>query len=139
MLKSGGQTGIVLTLPDKNGNLQVAFNSIKAKVHVSNIKSVSKKEAKKINISSSYIPDKQYLTEVDVRGLYGDEAVEIVDKFIDDATLAGLHRVDIIHGHGTGALRKRIHTFLENDPRVKNKRYGERYEGGAGVTIVEIK
>lgn len=139
VLRSGGQTGTVLTLPDKNGNLQVAFNSIKAKVHLSNIKTVSKSDAKKININSSFTTDKQFQTEVDIRGLYGDEAVEIVDKFIDDATLSGLHRVDIIHGHGTGALRKRIHAFLENDSRVKSQRFGERYEGGAGVTVVEIK
>ena len=138
VLRSGGQTGTVLTLPDKNGNLQVAFNSIKAKVHISNIKTVSKKEARRTDVTSSFTSDKQYLTEVDIRGLYGDEAVEIVDKFVDDAILAGLHRVDIIHGHGTGALRKRIQAFLENDSRVKSHRFGERFEGGAGVTIVEI-
>ncbi len=138
VLKSGGQTGTVLTLPDKNGNLQVAFNSIKAKVNISNIKSVSKKEARKIDATSSFSTDRTAATEVDLRGLYGDEAVEIVDKFLDDATLAGLHRIDIIHGHGTGALRKRIQEFLQHDPRVKNHRFGERYEGGAGVTIVEV-
>ena len=138
VLRSGGQTGIVLTLPDKNGNLQVAFNSIKAKVHVSNIKTASKKESKRIELTSSFATDRTYLTEVDIRGLYGDEAVEIVDKFIDDAVLAGLHRVDIIHGHGTGALRKRIHEFLATDSRVKSQRFGERFEGGAGVTVVEI-
>ena len=99
---------------------------------------MSKKEPRKINITASYVSDKTYLTEVDIRGLYGDEAVEIVDKFIDDAVLAGLHRVDIIHGHGTGALRKRIQAFLENDSRIKSYRFGERFEGGAGVTVVEI-
>ncbi|NUN70125.1 MAG: endonuclease MutS2 [Bacteroidetes bacterium] len=138
VLRSGGQTGIVLTLPDKNGNLQVAFNTIKAKVHISNIKSISKKEAKKIAVNTSYVSDKAAEREVDVRGMYGDEAVEMVDKFIDDATLSGLHRVDIIHGHGTGALRKRIHAFLEHDRRVKAFRFGDRTEGGAGMTIVEI-
>ncbi|MFA6468989.1 MAG: endonuclease MutS2 [Bacteroidota bacterium] len=138
VLRSGGQTGTVLTLPDKNGNLQVAFNSIKAKVHLSNIKTVSKKKAKRIDVSSGFTSDKQYLSEVDVRGMYGDEAVEIVDKFIDDALIAGLHRIDIIHGHGTGALRKRIHDFLAHDERIKSHRFGERFEGGAGVTIVEV-
>ncbi len=138
VLRSGGQSGTVLTLPDKNGNLQVAFNSIKAKVHLSNIKAISAKEAKRIDITSSFTSDKVYLTEVDIRGLYGDEAVEVVDKFIDDAVLAGLHRIDIIHGHGTGVLRKRIHEFLANDARVKSQRLGERFEGGAGVTVVEI-
>jgi len=138
VLRSGGQTGTVLTLPDKNGNLQIAFNSIKAKVHLSNIKTVSKKEARRIDVTSSFTSDKQFLSEVDVRGMYGDEAIEMVDKFIDDALLAGLQRVDIIHGHGTGALRKRIHEFLEHDSRIKSHRFGERFEGGAGVTIVEV-
>lgn len=138
VLKSGGQSGTVLTLPDKNGNLQVAFNSIKAKVHLSNIKTISKKESKKLNTSSSFLTDKQFTNEVDLRGLYGDEAVTIVDKFLDDAQLAGLNRLDIIHGHGTGALRKRIHLFLENDSRVKSHCFGDRFEGGAGVTIVEL-
>ncbi len=138
VLKSGGQSGTVLTLPDKNGNLHVAFNSIKAKVHLSNIKTVSKKELKKTHTTASFLSDKQYTSEVDLRGLYGDEAVTIVDKFLDDAQLAGLNRLDIIHGHGTGALRKRIHSFLENDSRVKSHRFGDRFEGGAGVTIVEL-
>ncbi len=138
VLISGGQTGTVLTLPDKNGNLQVAFNSIKAKVNISNIKSVSKKEARRIDATSSFTTDRAAASEVDIRGLYGDEAIEIVDKFLDDATLSGLHRIDIIHGHGTGALRKRVQEFLQHDSRVKSQRFGERYEGGAGVTIVEV-
>ena len=51
--------------------------------------------------------------------------------------LAGLHRIDIIHGHGTGALRKRIQSFLVNDSRVKSQRFGEQGEGGSGITIVD--
>ncbi|MEW6060574.1 MAG: Smr/MutS family protein, partial [Bacteroidota bacterium] len=137
-LKSGGQSGSVLTLPDKNGNFQVAFNYIKAKVNISNIQSVSRKQSKKIESMYSYSMDKQFSTEVDVRGLYGDDAVAAVDKFLDDAVLAGLHRVDIIHGKGTGALKKKIGLFLETDTRVKSVRMGEWNEGGAGVTIVEI-
>ncbi len=137
-LRTAGQVGTVVSMPDKHGNLLVAFNSIKAKVHISNVKSVSKKEIKKSAVNASFISDKEYSTEVDVRGLYGDEAIEIVDKFLDDAVLAQLHRIDIIHGHGTGALRRRIQDFLKMDSRVKNIRFGERFEGGAGVTVVEI-
>ncbi len=138
VLKSGGQSGTVLTLPDKNGNLQVAFNSIKAKIHSSNIKTVSKKETMKLSVTTSFLTDKKVSTEVDLRGLYGDEAIAIVDKFLDDAMLAGLHRIDIIHGHGTGVLRKRIQSFLVNDSRVKSQRFGEQGEGGSGITIVDL-
>lgn len=138
VLKSGGQTGTVVSLPDKNGNLHVAFNSIKARVNISNIRSVSRKEARRIDAVNSVMIEKEATTEVDVRGMYGDEAVDMVDKFIDDATLSGLHRLEIIHGHGTGVLRKRIHELLQSDSRIKTYRFGERHEGGAGVTIVEI-
>lgn len=138
VLKSGGQSGTVLTLPDKNGNLQVAFNSIKAKVNISNVQTISKKKARTIDPTYSYSMDKQFSNEVDVRGLFGDDAIAAVDKFLDDAVLAGLHRVDIIHGKGTGALKKKIGLFLENDTRVKSIRMGEWNEGGAGVTVVEL-
>lgn len=139
VLKSGGQNGIVLTLPDKNGFFYVAFNSIKAKIHISNIESVSKPEFNK-NISNFvFSTDKQYSTEVDIRGLFGEDAVNTVDKFLDDAVIAGLQRIEIIHGKGTGALRKKVNNFLTGDTRVKTVRLGELNEGGAGVTVVELK
>jgi DNA mismatch repair protein MutS2 len=61
-----------------------------------------------------------------------------VDKFIDSAMLSGLHRIDIIHGKGTGALRKKIADFLSKHPRVKSYRLGEWNEGGTGATVVEL-
>lgn len=76
--------------------------------------------------------------ELDLRGMYGDEAIQAVEKFFDDAVLAGLHRVDIIHGKGTGALRKRVTQFLQNNRSVKSYRLGEWNEGGTGVTVVEL-
>jgi len=77
--------------------------------------------------------------EVDLRGLYADEAINIVDKAIDEAILHGLHRLDIIHGKGTGALRKKITEYLKTNPSVKSFRLGEWNEGGMGVTVVEIE
>jgi DNA mismatch repair protein MutS2 len=77
-------------------------------------------------------------TEIDLRGMTGDEAVAAVDKFLDGATLAALHSVNIIHGKGTGALRKRISDFLKGDPRVRSFRLGEWNEGGSGATIVDL-
>lgn len=78
-------------------------------------------------------------TEIDLRGMYGDEAINAVDKFLDEAMLAGLHRVDLIHGKGTGALRKKITQYLQNHPAIKSFRLGEWNEGGSGVTVVELK
>ena len=77
-------------------------------------------------------------TEIDVRGMLGDEAIERIVPFLDNAYAAGLHRVDIIHGKGTGALRKRVGEFLKSVPQVKSYRLGEWNEGGAGVTVVEL-
>jgi DNA mismatch repair protein MutS2 len=76
--------------------------------------------------------------ELDLRGMYGDEAIVAVEKIFDDAILNGLHRINIIHGKGTGALRKRITEFLKSHPSVKSYRLGEWNEGGTGVTVVEL-
>lgn len=77
--------------------------------------------------------------EIDLRGLMGDEAINEVERFLDNAYVAGLGRVDIIHGKGTGALRKRIGDFLKEYPKAKSFRLGEWNEGGTGVTVVELK
>ncbi|OGU27029.1 MAG: hypothetical protein A2X66_00345 [Ignavibacteria bacterium GWA2_54_16] len=85
---------------------------------------------------SLYTPEGK--TEIDLRGLLGDEAISQTERFLDDAIVGGLHRVDIIHGKGTGALRKRITEFLKTYPHVKSFRLGEWNEGGTGVTVVEL-
>jgi DNA mismatch repair protein MutS2 len=76
--------------------------------------------------------------KVDLRGMYGDEALDALDKFLDSAILAGLNRVEVIHGKGTGALRKRVSEYLKSNKHVKTYRLGEWNEGGAGATIVEL-
>lgn len=83
-----------------------------------------------------YLPEGK--PEVDLRGMMGEEAVSTVQQFLDNALLTGLHRVDIIHGKGTGVLRKRIAEFLKTYPHVKSFRLGEWNEGGSGVTVVEL-
>ncbi len=85
---------------------------------------------------SLYTPEGK--NEIDLRGLLGDEAIAQVERFLDDAVVAGLHRVDIIHGKGTGALRKRISEFLKTYPHIKAFRLGEWNQGGSGVTVVEF-
>ena len=82
------------------------------------------------------IPDAS--REVDVRGMTGDEAVAMVEQALERAVVAGLHRVDIIHGKGTGALRKRIGEFLKTASNVRSYRLGEWNEGGAGMTVAEL-
>ncbi|MBI2202015.1 MAG: Smr/MutS family protein [Armatimonadetes bacterium] len=62
-----------------------------------------------------------------------------MDKYLDDAIVAGLPRVTVVHGKGTGALRKAVHEFLAGHPHVKSYRLGERGEGDTGATVVELK
>ncbi len=80
----------------------------------------------------------QISIECDVRGMTVDEMTEVVDKYLDDAVLAGAFQVRIIHGKGTGALRKATLQMLKNDSRVSRYRLGERGEGGDGVTVVNL-
>lgn len=77
--------------------------------------------------------------EVDLRGMTVAEAEEVLDKYLDDAILAGLTEARVIHGKGTGALRKGITTYLMNHPHLKQVRIGDIGEGGAGVTVVKLK
>lgn len=77
--------------------------------------------------------------ELDLRGERYEEAILKTEKYIDDALLANYHRVSIIHGKGTGALRQGIQDFLKGHRRVKSYRFGEAGEGGFGVTVVELK
>jgi DNA mismatch repair protein MutS2 len=88
--------------------------------------------------SRSDLPQIVAQNEIDLRGLMGDEAIDKVEQFLDNAYVSGLHRVDIIHGKGTGALRKRITAFLKSYPHAKSFRLGEWNEGGTGVTVVEL-
>jgi DNA mismatch repair protein MutS2 len=89
--------------------------------------------------SFSAITSPDATNEIDLRGFFGDDAIAQTQTFLDNAYVAGLHRVDIIHGKGTGALRKRIGEFLKTYPHIKTFRLGEWNEGGVGVTVVEFK
>lgn len=78
-------------------------------------------------------------TELDLRGERYEDAMNILEKYIDDALVRGYPRVTIIHGKGTGSLRKGVEKFIQSHPNIKNYRLGAANEGGSGVTIVEFK
>jgi DNA mismatch repair protein MutS2 len=77
--------------------------------------------------------------ELNLRGLRAEEAIERVEKYLDDAYLAGLPKVRIIHGKGTGVLRRVVREVLDGHPLVTTYREGDRYEGGDGVTVAELR
>ena len=78
-------------------------------------------------------------SELNIRGLLVKEALDLTDKYLDDAYLAGLPTVRILHGKGTGALRKAVHDELRENPRVTNYQLAPLSQGGEGVTVVTFK
>ncbi len=140
------QSGIVLSPPDSSGNLTVKAGIIKMKLNIADL-SLDKSEDinyNKTEKSGKKVANKfkksQYVSpEVDLRGMQVTEALDKVDKYLDDAALAGLTPVTIIHGKGTGALRAAVTEHLRTHPQVKSYRLGNYGEGESGVTIVELK
>ena len=137
------QEGIVEELPDKKNIVTVKAGIMRAKVPLEKLRLlIDKKETKpkpSVDVRLRKTVAANFSPELDVRGMYGDDAWFMVDKYIDDAVLAHIESVRIIHGKGTGALRKVITTRLKSDPRVKQFRAGVYGEGDSGVTVVTLK
>lgn len=133
-----GTTEVGEVVEIRNGEAVVLWRNGKLRVPLQKlVKEHSTSSQASQPVFSNYTPDLR--TEIDVRGMLGDEAIEVVQRVLDDALVAGLHRIDIIHGRGTGALRKRVTEFLKNYPHIRSYRLGEWNEGGAGVTVVELE
>ncbi len=137
--------GTVGSRPDSKGFLFVQMGIIRSKVHLSDLElvdepvittpSLQKTGAGKIRMSKSA----SVSTEINLLGRTVDEAIAELDKYLDDAYIAHLKSVRIVHGKGTGALRKGIHDYLRRQKHVSSFRLGEFGEGDAGVTIVDFK
>ena len=141
-----GQNGIVLSKVSKSDEVQVQVGSIKTNINIKYLENPknTKDDSLKSNMpskSSGYSISKTRTAnyEINVIGLSVDEAIPIIDKFIDDCFLAKLSTARIIHGKGTGKLRQGIHSFLKTNKRIKSFRIGTYGEGEMGVTIIEIK
>ncbi len=139
-LHTGGDVGEVLEILNDNRGALVAFGSLKMRCELTDLRKIRSDTSPSHHVNSITFQGSQELRrEIDLRGMLGDEAIAVVDKFLDEAFVAGLHRVDIIHGKGTGALRKKINEFLKTHPHVKSQRLGEWNEGSTGVTVVELR
>ena len=143
MLPSLNQKVTIISMPDSKGEVQVQAGIMKINVKVKDLTEISSTEDIKQNKIKSKREVKLNMrttsSSVDLRGMDGQEAEYTVDKYLDEAYLAGLPEVSIIHGKGTGILRKVINDLLKAHPHVKNYRLGEYGEGGSGVTIVQLK
>lgn len=137
------EEGEVLTLPNSKGICKVQVGMMKVDAKLSDLEAVRRKADKsagrKTSATRSVGKTMKVGAELDVRGQTVDEATIQIDKFIDDAVLASLHMVSIIHGKGTGALRAGIHEYLRRNKFVKSYRLGNYGEGDSGVTILELK
>ena len=139
-------TGTIGSLPDARGNVTVQMGILRSQVNISDLEIIEEPSpytAKKFSrTSKSSMKMGKSLTvspEINLLGKTVDEAVAELDKYLDDAILSHLNTVRVVHGKGTGALRKGIHEYLRRQKHVKSYRLAEFGEGDAGVTIVELK
>ena len=138
--------GTVTSLPDARGNVTVQMGILRSQIHISDLeiieetpsysaKQMHKTSKGKMKMGKSF----SVSPEINLLGKTVDEAVAELDKYLDDAALAHLSSVRVVHGKGTGALRTGIHNYLRRQKHVKSFRLGAFGEGDAGVTIVELK
>ena len=138
-------TGTIHSLPDSRGNVTVQMGILRSQVNISDLEIIeepapysSKKFSRTSKSSMKMGKSLSVSPEINLLGKTVDEAVAELDKYLDDALLSHLNTVRVVHGKGTGALRKGIHEYLRRQKHVKSYRLAEFGEGDAGVTIVEL-
>ena len=144
-IKPLDQKGTILAI--ENENLSVQIGAMRTNVKISACRFVS--HAAQDNFSTNSNQNRGSLgllqktanitRSLDIRGMTVDEAEQICGKFIDDAQLSGLKQILIIHGKGTGALRKGVHDYLRGNNSVANFQFADQDEGGTGATLVTIR
>lgn len=138
------QEATVLKTADAKGMVRVQAGIVKMDVHVSGLERIKDNSSRELadkyvkNTGAYVSKTKNATTEIDVRGQLPEEAVMNAEKFVDDCYLAGISPVTIIHGKGTGVLRKAIGDMLKRNKYVKSQRMGRYGEGEMGVTVVEL-
>lgn len=133
--------GTVLAPPDAKGEVQLQAGILKLKAHLSQLRLVKeeKPKVKTVVHAQTGSMTRAVRTECDIRGMAVDEAIPVVDQFLDEAVLSALNEVSVIHGKGTGVLRSGIQQHLRHHPHVKSFRLGVYGEGESGVTVVTLK
>lgn len=143
-----GQGGYATVIEIKGNNATIAIGQIKSTVKADRLEKVSKTMIKKETAKSTFISEAtsddirqrqlNFKREIDVRGMRGDEALQAVTYFIDDAVMVGVDKVRILHGTGTGALRQLIRQYLQTIPSIQDYHDEHIQFGGAGITVVEF-
>lgn len=142
LVKNLNQIGTVLSLPNKSNQVQVQIGLGKINVDIKNLSKSNKIPSSSktfTNTNKSIIKSKTVSTEINVIGYNVEEAIFVIDKYLDDCSISKLKTVHIVHGKGTGTLRNGIHAFLKKNPHVESFRLGTFGEGEMGVTVVTLK
>ncbi len=146
LIFSINKKGFILDDPDGKDSVTIQAGILKTRAKISDLRliessvTVTDAEKKQKAVRDYKLTvSRNFKSEVDLRGMMGDEAWFVVDKYLDEALVAGISSVRLIHGKGTGALRKAIWNYLKGDRRVKAYKTAEYGEGDFGVTVVELK
>ena len=134
-----GADAVVQSLPDAKGMVSVQAGIMTLNIHYSDLMQKQKGKRKAVRTSSVQLAQKMVPLSINLHGYNVEEALIEVDKYLDDAFLAGIKEVSIIHGKGTGTLRSGIQQYLRRHPHVQSFRLGKYGEGEAGVTVVTLK
>lgn len=144
MLKDLHQSVTIIDLPDKKGNVLVQMGHIKTKIKINRLAVIDKNYTAPLkiytpnNLEKFEIRRLNFSTTLDLRGYRVEDALDSLELYLDKASLANISSVNIIHGHGTGALKSAVRDFLMTSPYVAKFRPGEDGEGGDGISIVDI-
>lgn len=143
-----GQGGHATVIEIKGNNATIAIGQLKSTVKTDRLEKVSKTMIKKEVAKSTFVSEAttddlrqrqlNFKREIDVRGMRGDEALQAVTYFIDDAVMVNVDQVRILHGTGTGALRQLIRQYLQTVSSVRTFHDEHIQFGGAGITVVEF-
>ena len=137
------QNGVIVSNPSRNNEVQVQIGSMKINISISELqllKNTGETNTSNSSFTTSNVSKSRNVKpEINVIGMTVEDATFVIDKFLDDCSLARLETVRIIHGKGTGKLKNGIHQFLKTNPHVKSFRLGTFGEGEMGVTVVNLK
>ena len=149
-VKVKGQASIGEVMEIQGKNVVIAFGMLKSTVKIDQLEKISKNQIKREkNIKATFVSEQtaddmrekklNFKQDIDIRGLRGDEAIQAVTYFIDDAILVGCSKVRILHGTGTGILRQLVRQYLRTVPGVKHFQDEHVQFGGAGITVVDLE
>jgi DNA mismatch repair protein MutS2 len=134
-----GLEGVVMSIDGNRAEIDVRGKRIQAKVKELRVIGGSQPSQGKVRVNVELKPRDGMLSEINVIGMTVDQAVDRVSRFLDDTLVTDLNEVRIVHGHGTGQLRKGIAAFLKTHPQVEKYYAAPENQGGGGATIVELK